>query len=134
MKKFKKTVNLAPTDKQLDKLWGDCVKARAGMKSEFSGNPGILHPHHIMQKPNHRLRWELDNGVCLTGGEHFGWHRQAKSSWDADRKMADKAKALFLEMRGTTEEKLLILKRQSGGVDKFLVKIYLTQKLAEFQK
>jgi len=134
MKKFKLTVNNAPSDRTLNKLWGDCIKARAGMRSEFSGNAGTLHPHHIMQKQNHRLRWELDNGVCLTAGEHFSWHRLAKSSWDDDRKMADKTKALFLKMRGTSEEKLSILKRQSGGVDKIAVKIYLEQKLKDFTK
>lgn len=133
MKKFKKTVNNAPSDKTLDKLWGDCIKARAGRKSEISGMEGVLHPHHIMQKPNHRLRWELSNGVCLTAGEHFNWHRLAKSSWDLDRKLADVQKVVFLKLRGTTEDNLLILKRQSGGVDKFGVKLYLELKIKEFE-
>lgn len=131
-KKFLKTVNMIPTDKQLDKLWGDCIKARAGRRSEVSGATGILHPHHIMQKPNHRLRWELDNGVCLTGGEHFSWHRLAKSSWSEDRKVADIGKAKFLKIRGVTEEYLGSMKRQTGGSDKFLVKAYLQQKLKEY--
>ena len=47
--------------------------------------------------------------------------------------MADKAKSLFLEMRGTTEEKMLILKRQLGGVDKFLVKVYLQNELRKWE-
>ena len=129
MKKMTKTVNMAPTDKQLDKLWAECVKAIAGHRSEISGGVGTLHAHHIMQKPNHRLRWELKNGICLTSGEHFNWHRLAKSSWNEDRKQADKAKESFLNIRGISEDGLAILKRQSGGVDKFLVKLYLEEKL-----
>lgn len=63
--------------KLCDELWADIIKARAGYKSEYSGKLGkkaggdeVLNAHHIVGKPNHRLRYDFDNGICLTGGEH----------------------------------------------------------------
>ena len=57
--------------KYCDKLWAKIVKYRAGNKSELSGKTGALHAHHVFGKGNLRLRFEFDNGVCLTSGEHF---------------------------------------------------------------
>lgn len=63
------------TKKQVDKVWADCVKARAGYKSEISGKTENLHAHHLRGKSSYRLRYELENGVCCTSGEHFfGFH------------------------------------------------------------
>jgi hypothetical protein len=59
------------TKKHCDELWSKLVKLRAGNKSELSGKTKSLHSHHIFGKPNLRLRYELDNGICLTSGEHF---------------------------------------------------------------
>ncbi len=63
--------------KLCDGIWSDIIKAKAGYKSEYSGKLGkqaggdeILNAHHIVGKPNHRLRYDFDNGICLTGGEH----------------------------------------------------------------
>ena len=67
------------THKQLkyecDNLWAELVKARAGYKSEISGKTENLHVHHLRGKANYRLRYDLEGGVCCTGGEHFfGFH------------------------------------------------------------
>jgi hypothetical protein len=124
--KYKKTTNKKPTLKELHKLWADCVKARAGYKSEYSGKLGCLHAHHIHGKPNFRLRFELDNGVSLTSGEHkFIAHHTGR---------AYKFKQWAMKLRGLDEDKALILGQQLGYVDLFGVKIYLEQKLKEFKK
>jgi hypothetical protein len=57
--------------KECDVMWAKIVKLRAGNKSELSGKTERLNAHHVFGKPNLRLRYELDNGVCLTNGEHF---------------------------------------------------------------
>ena len=63
--------------KLCDGIWSEIIKIKAGYKSEYSGKLGkkaggseTLNSHHIVGKPNHRLRYEFDNGICLTGGEH----------------------------------------------------------------
>jgi len=69
--------------KELDTLWYDAIKKRAGYKSELSraegkqiGGEVILGSHHIVGKANQFLRYSLDNGICLENSrEHiFGVH------------------------------------------------------------
>ena len=121
-----KTVNNRPTLKQLDKLWADCVKARAGMKSEYSGKTIGLNAHHIHGKSNYRLRYELDNGVCITSGEHFYIaHVQGR---------AEAFKQWAMRLRGLNNEKAQMLSQGCGASDLFAIKIYLSQKLKEFQR
>jgi hypothetical protein len=75
--KHKRTGKKVNWVKLCDNLWADIIKAKAGYKSEYSGKLGkqaggdeILNSHHMVGKPNYRLRYEFDNGICLTGGEH----------------------------------------------------------------
>jgi len=116
---------MQPSIKALDALWAEAVKLRAGNVSEYSGKEGRLNSHHIEGKGNHRLRWELDNGVCLTGGEHrFIAHRQDRS---ADfRKWA-------MKKRGVTEDTLILWKRQLGGIDRFAMQLYLKQAIKYYK-
>ena len=133
MKKFKLTKNDLPTDEYLDSLWQQCVKARAKNRSELSGSPESPRcGHHIYHKPNLRLRWALEFGICLTNREHARYHEFEKRAFPSDRKIADDMRERFLKIRGMTEEIAMILKRQTGGIDRFAVKIYLLQKLKEF--
>ena len=67
--------------KKCDKLWALCVKARAKNRSELSNKEGRLHAHHVMKKPNLFLRYNLDNGFCLTNGEHFAVHNLGRE-WE----------------------------------------------------
>ena len=121
MKKFNKTIKNAPTDAQLDKLCREVCLFRARYKSELSGASGtVLQWHHILHKPNHRLRWELSNIIILTQSEHMSYHEFEKKVV-YDPQSAENAKILFekfLRKRGTTHDNLLMLKRQSGGVNK----------------
>lgn len=62
--------------KYADYLWSLLVKARADFQSEISGKTERLHSHHLRGKSNYALRYSLDNGICITAGEHFfGFHR-----------------------------------------------------------
>jgi hypothetical protein len=125
--KPKKPPNLK---KECDKLWADCIKARAGYRSEYSQKPGrqiggesVLCAHHLAGKNSYRLRYELDNGMCLTCGEHaFIAHR-------ADRVGA--FREFVKTKRGEDIYGALYLLK--GGTSKlWAVKEYLTQKLNEW--
>ena len=72
-KKHLKTRHSAFKNKRrgADRLWADIIKARAGYKSEISGKTENLQAHHVHKKPNLALRYSLDNGICLTAGEHL---------------------------------------------------------------
>jgi hypothetical protein len=54
---------------QCDKLWIECVKLRAGFKSEISERGRregiILGAHHCRGKASNAQRYDLRNGICL---------------------------------------------------------------------
>jgi len=119
-----KTKNSRPTIKELDKLWADCVKARAGNRCEYSGKTEGLNAHHVHGKPNYRLRYELDNGVCITKGVHFFVaHVQGR---------AEAFKVWAMRLRGLNNEKAQLLGMNCGASDLFLIKLLLQKKLKEF--
>ena len=59
-----------------DKLWSKIIIRKAGGQSEFSGKlydpeAGVyLVAHHLIGKPHLALRYSIQNGFCLTLGEH----------------------------------------------------------------
>ena len=107
-------------------LWAKCVKARAGWKSELSGKTENLNAHHLRGKSNYMLRFSLDNGFCLTNGEHFYIaHNTGRQQGFEERVKAIRGADVF--------EKLELLRSFSGKVDLFVVKAYLQQKLNEFE-
>lgn len=112
----------------LDKLWSEAVKVRARHRSELSGKTERLHSHHILHKPTFRLRWELDNGVCITAGEHkfiaHGTRLRSRTFEEWALSRLDKA----------TVDKLMIMERTTGSVDMKAVEIYLKQKLEDYRK
>ena len=124
--------------KQCDNLWIECVKARANYSSELSGVPGkkiggsaIITSHHIVGKSNYRLRYELENGICLENGkEHiFGVHHKFNPS--VSKEYQDKI------IKKITQKKydwLLTLRGDKSKIDLHLIKIYLTQQLEIFKK
>lgn len=68
----------------LHEKWAKIIKHRAGWKSELSGSGGIMNAHHIARKPNYYLRFSLDNGICITQGEHkFGVHGERAEEYRA---------------------------------------------------
>ena len=107
--------------KQCDDLWAKIVKVRAGNKSELSGKTDNLHSHHIVGKPGYRLRYELDNGICLTAGEHFfGIHNQGRQKEYEARIKAVKGQDIFERLEKLKNEKCKSL---------VFVKLYLEREL-----
>ena len=115
--------------KDCDKLWAEIIKKRAGYKSELSGKPGkqaggdnVLNAHHIFGKPNFRLRYELDNGICVTNGEHnFGIHNAGN---------AEEYREKIIRKIGIERwSRLAELKRDNGKTSIQLTKLYLEKEL-----
>jgi len=121
--KYLKTTNFRPTLQENDKLWAKAIKLRAGMKSEHGPADGYLAAHHIIGKDTYALRFNLDNGVCITTGQHsFVAHRTGRSA---------RFKEWALKKRGVTEDQLKLTSRNK--VDLFGVKLYLENKIKEFE-
>jgi len=64
-----------------DKLWGLCVKIKAGYQCElsfkqgrFSKTHGLntngLNAHHLIERGQLGYRWDLNNGICLSVAVH----------------------------------------------------------------
>jgi hypothetical protein len=106
---------------ECDKLWSKLIKLRAGMKSELSGKTDRLHSHHLIGKSCYALRYSLENGICVTAGEHkFGFHH-------AGRQFAYNEKVK--ELRGSDIfEKLSLLKNQKCK-DLKLMKLFLENEI-----
>ena len=112
--------------KQCDELWAKIIKLRAGNKSELSGKTEGLHSHHIIGKPGYRLRYELDNGICLTAGEHFfGIHHQGRQKEYEQKIKNVKGGDIF--------ERLSLLKNEKSKSLVF-VKLYLERELKSLQE
>lgn len=105
-----------------DLLWAKAVKARAGYKCEKSGQTNELQAHHIIPRTNYALRWDLENGVCLTKYEHLFWAHHdgvAFAKW-----IATKRDLKYLESKRNNRT------RQ----DYSAIALYLTEKIKEFNQ
>lgn len=117
------------TKSTLDSIWAEIIKARAGYKSEYSGKLGkkaggdeILHSHHLCGKPNLRLRYEFDNGICLTAGEHkFIAHHQGRQEQFRMRVKQIRGEDIF--------QRLERLSHQATKQNLQVIKMYLDQEL-----
>ena len=111
--------------KQNDELWSKIIKLRAGNKSELSGKTESLQSHHIKGKSCFRLRWELDNGICLTAGEHFfGIHHQGRMKEYESKIKAVKGQDIFERLEKLKNEKCK---------DLIFVNLYLKRELKKLQ-
>jgi hypothetical protein len=119
--------------KQCLDLWFEIIKRRAQYRSELSYTPGrqiggdaILNAHHIFGKKTNRLAFDLDNGICITQGEHMAAHDQTLK-W----KMEDRIRKTVGEKRW----KYLLGLTEKRGITKNLplVKLYLEQELEKLR-
>ena len=116
-----------PLKKECDELWSEIIKKRAGYMSEISGMRGkqiggkhILNAHHVAKKPNNRLRYELENGICLTSWEHkYGIHGSHEERY----------RGMIKIYKGQDIYERLSLLRNSKSDDLKMIKIYLEQEL-----
>lgn len=109
------------TAKDCDELWAKAVKARAGYKCEQSGGTNELQAHHIIPRTCWALRYDLENGVCLTKYYHLFWaHHDGVSfaKW-----IATKRDLNYLESKRNNRSKL----------DYMAIALYLQSKIKEFQ-
>ena len=112
--------------KQNDELWSKIIKLRAGNKSELSGKTENLHSHHIAGKSCYRLRWELDGGICVTGGEHFYCiHNQGRAKEYEEKIKRVKGQDIFERLENLKNEKCK---------DLIFVNLYLKRELKKLQE
>jgi len=119
--------------KACDDLWADIIKAKAGYKSELSGKEGkqiggnsVLNAHHIAGKPNYRLRYEFENGICITNGEHFFGIHHAGHEF--------KYREWIKQVRGQDiYERMEALGHSAGNTKLAMVEIFLRQELKRIQ-
>ena len=69
----KKQFNASRAEKKLDRLFAEAVKARDGYRSRRSGKTNNLQCCHIHSRSKKSVRWDLQNAVTLTAGEHLFW-------------------------------------------------------------
>ena len=123
--------------RHLDALWTECIKERSKYQSELSGIKGIkaggmaiLAAHHILGKDTNRLRYSLDNGICLVNGkEHiFGVHNTNPAI------ASEYFNRIIFVIGEKRYKKITMLKRARAGTsDLTLIKYYLTKKLKDFR-
>lgn len=69
----KKKPKISTLRNKADKLWSEKVKAIHQYKCAILGTSNdeeILNSHHIEDKTNLALRWDVINGICLSAGSH----------------------------------------------------------------
>ena len=118
---------------QCDDIRREIIYLRAGYRSEYSGIPGkkaggtaILQDHHPAGKANYRLRYDLENGICLTEGEH---------SWIAhNSNRAEEFRRFVLKKKGAGFfDRMALLENQTGKTDLRMTKIYLENELRKLK-
>ena len=119
-------------------LWRDCIKERAGWRSEISGTPAKigksgkmigLDSHHIAGKSNYWLRFNLDNGIAL---DSFKEHINGVHANDPIRSEEYRERVINYIGRDKWEE-LKALRHKKGRPDLIKVKEYLETKLKEYK-
>lgn len=118
--------------KECDDLWKEIIFIKAGYKSEISQQEGkkiggthILQAHHIGRKPNNRLRYEIENGICLTMWEHkYGIHGDHEEEY-RERIKKVKGKDIYDRMA---------LLRNAKSADLRTVKLFLEQELRKLNE
>jgi hypothetical protein len=56
--------------KILDTIWSYAVKEKYDFKCAWSGETTNLNSHHVISRIIYILRWDLENGLCLTVKYH----------------------------------------------------------------
>jgi len=140
----KKTVNKTKAPKVIkedlqaicDGLWSECVKLRAGYKSEISGKEGkqiggsfVIAAHHIGGKKTRYMRYLLENGICLEAtGEHiFGIHSRNIITANQFKQRIElvKGKDIYEKLASYSNHKSKSLKE---------IRIYLENELARLKR
>lgn len=115
----------------IDRLWGELIKLKAGIKCEHCGKSNNLNSHHIFSRSKMSLRWDIDNGVCLCVGHHvFGEFSAHKSpidfvEWLREKRGEDWYQRLREKSRiikqYTEADKIEVIEFLKGEISKFRI-------------
>lgn len=110
-----------PKLERLDNLWSKKIKIVAGNKCEYCGKTTGLNSHHVFSRSNKRVRWDLDNGVCVCVLHHvFGLFSAHKApieflEWLKEKRgnewynrLREKAKLTIRYKQPTKEEEFIL--------------------------
>ena len=110
---------------ECDDLWSKLIKLRAGNKSELSGKTDRLNSHHLVGKASNRLRYDLDNGFCLTSGEHFFTaHVEGRVAGFREKVKQIRGKDIFKHLR--------FIQKTGTNTKLSMVKLFLLNELKKF--
>ena len=115
-------------DDMLDSLWSKLVKMKDGnkcMKCEAKTN---LNSHHVITRSNKRLRWDLNNGICLCA-----LHHTLSQRFSAHKRPAEFQVWFDKRFPGRSEHLRTIANSKGQKTDKQLVYRYLKQQEAELR-
>jgi hypothetical protein len=91
-----RTPTIRAVKRRCDRLWSEVVRQRAGYCCERCGATSAesqLHAHHVYGRSNHRLRFEILNGVALCARCHRWTHDNPLSyaTWFREHRLDDDA-------------------------------------------
>jgi len=129
-KQYRQKSSVPNLKKECDDLWTELIKKRASYRSELSGRGKregvIITAHHIVGKPNIKLRYLVENGICLENhSEHiFGVHNKFNPVISNE-----KQNEIINYIGKERWEYLKALRADKSKTDLALVKIYLQKEL-----
>jgi len=116
-----------------DSLWAECIKRRAGYECELTGvlgNETPLAAHHIAGKPNYKLRYNLDNGICIDNYKMHIWGVHNKNN----PALAYDIQCRIIKYIGLDKWKTLTYKGITLKEEKLIdIKIRLEKELAKYE-
>lgn len=106
IKKEAKRNSVQVLTKQADILFSKAVRLRDG-KSVKSGSTESLQCSHIWSRSNKAIRWDLDNALTLTAGEHlYWWHKEPAEAIEWAKEVLGKEKWIELQNKRNAYFKL----------------------------
>jgi hypothetical protein len=83
--------SITSVKKSCDVLWSQIIRA-GGYCEKCGARPEKLDAHHVYGRTNHRLRWDLRNGVALCYRCHIHWAEEYPlefAAWFAEHRPDD---------------------------------------------
>jgi hypothetical protein len=106
IKKEAKRNSVQVLTKQADILFSKAIRLRDG-KSVKSGSTESLQCSHIWSRSNKAIRWDLDNALTLTAGEHlYWWHKEPAEAIEWAKEVLGKEKWIELQNKRNAYFKL----------------------------
>ena len=110
-------------------LWSKIVKIKAGYKSEYSGQEGLLHAHHLLGKSSYALRFDTRGGICLTAGEH-----NFKAHSDDNYNFVSELREIVKRREGENIIEILEMQKNRTGARLDIIELELRQEFKKLKK